>query len=142
MNFKTVFTTEQLSLLNVANYTTVISVRNCYFRVHTAHLHVPRTTSSFGIVEWHNEARESTETTMIWRLTRALSRGANADWAQLPQVHRHWQRPWGPQKRRKRWRHPVKWGHPGPPDLSVISKSPASTIGQLPRHQLSYFART
>lgn len=113
----------------------------CHFRVHTVHLHVPRTTSSFGIVGWHNEARESIETTMIWRLVRALSRGASVDWAQLPQVHRHWQRPWGPQKRKKRWRRPAKGGHPGPPDPSVISRSPVYTIDQQLRHRRSYFVK-
>lgn len=116
-------------------------VRNCYFRVYTVHLHVPRITSLFGIVEWHNEARDI-ETTMIWRLVRALLKGANVDWAQLPLVHRHWQRPWGPQKKRKRWRHRAKGGHPGPPDLSVISRFPVYTTDRPRKLQRNYFVKT
>lgn len=100
----------------------IINNKFCFLltRMRTASLHVPHTTSSFGIVEWHNEARESIETTMTRRLAQARLREENANWAHQLRVHRHQRASLGPLRRMRRWLLPVKGGLPGPPDLLAI----------------------
>ncbi|KAI4503528.1 hypothetical protein M0802_000931 [Mischocyttarus mexicanus] len=87
--------------------------------------------------------RESIETTMIWRLVQSRLKGVNADWDQLPQVHRPFQQQRGLQKRRKRWRRPVKGGASWTPrpvsDIkisSIYNRSAAEAPAELFRKDL------